>query len=169
MRRCAGEGKTGTRNVRLIYGQNKEVARFVANLIPFCRERGFGEATAIGVADGDRLIGGFVFHDYAPEFGVIELSFAGTTRRWLTRPILYGVFAYVFLELGCQLACSRTPASLTHALRMTKAYGFKQTRVPRLFGRDEDGIISTLTIEDWRDNGFHKENANGQEQTAKTA
>jgi hypothetical protein len=36
-------------------------------------------------------------------------------------------------------------------------------RVRRLFGRHEDGIISTPTAEAWRSNGFHKENAHGQE------
>jgi hypothetical protein len=147
--------------VRLIYGRNDEVAAFVARLIPWCSERGFNEPTAIGVASGDKLIGGFVFTDWSPEFGVIELTFAGTDKRWLTRPVLFAAFSYVFDQLGCQMACSRTPASLKHAVRITKAYGFKQVTVPRLFGRDNDGIISTLTAEDWRANGFHKENAHG--------
>jgi hypothetical protein len=152
--------------MHLIYGRDDDVARFVASLIPFCARRGFGDCTAIGVASGGRLSGGFVFHDYAPEFGVIELSFAGAGRRWLTRAVLHGVFSYVFDELGCQLACARTPARLRHAVRIAGAYGFRQVRVPRLFGRDEDGIVSTLTVEDWRANGFHKENEHGQEQGA---
>jgi hypothetical protein len=148
--------------MRLVYGCNEPVARFVASLIPHCRERGFGECTAIGVADADRLVGGFVFSDWSPEAGVIELSFAGIDKRWLTRPVLYGMFSYVFDEIGCQMACSRTPASLGHAVRICKAYGFKQVTIPRLFGRGENGIVSTLTVEDWRSNGFHKENAHGQ-------
>lgn len=145
--------------MRLVYGANEPVARFVASLIPHCRERGFGECVAIGVERNGQLVGGFVFNEWSPEFGVIELSFAGTHRRWLTRPVLYGMFSYVFNELGCQMACSRTPASLRHAVRICRAYGFKQVTVPRLFGRDDDGIISTLTVEDWRRNGFHRENA----------
>jgi hypothetical protein len=142
--------------VRLIYGNDKTVAAFVASLIPFGGDRGFSDNTAIGVAHEDQLVGGFVFHDWSPEFGVIELSFAGVDRRWLTRPVLYGMFSYVFNDLKCQMACSRTPASLKHAIRMTRAYGFNQVTVPRLFGRGEDGIISTLTVEDWQSNGFHR-------------
>jgi hypothetical protein len=42
--------------------------------------------------------------------------------------------------------------------RIARAYGSKQVTVPLLFGSTEDGIISTLTIEDWRANRFHKEN-----------
>ncbi len=126
--------------MRPVYGANEAVALFVA-----------------------RLIGGFVFHNYQPGAGVIEVSFAGAGRRWLTRRVLYAVFSYVFDELGCQLAVARTPASLASVLRIASAYGFAQARVPRLFGRHEDGIISTLTAEAWRSNGFHKENAHGQE------
>jgi len=144
--------------MRPVYGCDDAVARFVADHIPWVTPRGFGECRAIGVAHGDHLVGGFVFNDYSPEFGVIELSFAGTDRRWLTRPVLYGMFSYVFDGIGCQMACSRTPASLSAAVRIAKAYGFKQVTIPRLFGRNEDGIISTLTVEDWRSNGFHKEN-----------
>lgn len=147
--------------MQLVYGMNERVAEFVASQIPFCAARGFDTCTAIGVERDGRLIGGFVFHDYAPEFGVIEISFAGTDKRWLTRSVIYGMFSYVFNDIGCQMACSRTPASLRHAIRMLKAYGFEQVTVPRLFGRDVDGIISTLTAEDWRANKFHKENADG--------
>jgi hypothetical protein len=72
---------------------------------------------------------------------------------------------------GCQLPVACTPAAPRRALRIASAYGFEQVRVPRLFGRHEDGIISTLTAEAWRSNGFHKENADGQEieQGAETA
>ena len=142
--------------MRLIYGNDATVAAFVASRIPFCAARGFDQYSAIGVARDEQLVGGFVFHDYVPEFGVIELSFASADPRWLTRPVLYGVFSYVFDAMGCQMACSRTPASLRPALRMVRAYGFKQVTVPRLFGREEDGIISTLTVEDWKSNGFHR-------------
>jgi RimJ/RimL family protein N-acetyltransferase len=149
--------------VRPVYGENEVVARFVARHIDDCERADFGGCTAIGVADGGRLVGGFVFHNYNPVAGVMEVSFAGTHGRWLTRPVLYAAFSYVFDQLGCQLAVSRSPAGLKTALRIASAYGFEQVRVPRLFGRHEDGVISTLTAEAWRSNGFHKENAYGQE------
>lgn len=159
--------------MRLIYGCDEAVSRFVAANISWVGARGFGECTAIGVAHadqlGDCLVGGFVFNEWSPEFGVIEVSFAGIDKRWLTRAVLYGMFSYVFDDIGCQMACSRTPVGLRHAVRICQAYGFKQVTVPRLFGRDQDGIISTLTAEDWRANGFHKENADEQRQGAKAA
>lgn len=149
--------------MKLVYGANEAVAAFVARLIDDCERADFGDCTAIGVADAGRLVGGFVFHNYQPRAGVVEVSFAGTKKRWLTRGILHAAFSYVFDEVQCQLAVARTPASLAAALRIARAYGFAQVRVPRLFGRHEDGIISTLTAEAWRSNGFHKENAHGKE------
>jgi RimJ/RimL family protein N-acetyltransferase len=145
--------------MRLVYGANEAVAYFVARLIDDCARSDFGECTAIGVVDNWRLVGGFVFHNYNPGAGVVEVSFAGMHGRWLTRRVLRAAFSYVFDQLQCQLAVARTPASLETALRIARAYGFEQVRVRRLFGRHEDGVISTLTAEAWRSNGFHKENA----------
>lgn len=145
-----------------VYGQDAAVARLVASLIP-AAARGFGpDFTTIGVDHGGELVGGFVFTGWMPEAGTIELSYAGTDRRWLTRPVLYAAFSYVFDGIGCQMAIARTPARLKHAVRIARAYGFRQVIVPRLFGRDQDGVISTLTAEAWRLNGFHKENRHGQ-------
>ena len=144
--------------MRLVVGHDDVVARFVASLIPFEPGLDFGDCTALGVDNDGMLVGGFVFNNWSREAGVIELSFAGIDRRWLSRPILYVVFSYAFDQLGCQMVCSRTPARLKRAARIARAYGFRQVTIPRLFGRTEDGIISTLTAEDWRANGFHKEN-----------
>lgn len=146
-----------------LLGCGEAVAQFVARMIPTVAAHGFGsDFTAIGVEHDGSLIGGFVFSHWSPETGTIEISYAGTNRRWLTRPVLFGAFSYVFDEVGCQMAIARTPASLAHGVRIPRAYGFKQVIIPRLFGRSEDGVISTLTAEDWRSNGFHKEHRHGQ-------
>jgi RimJ/RimL family protein N-acetyltransferase len=147
--------------MRPVYGNDEAVAMLVSALIEDCDREDFGDCTAIGVTDGARLVGGFVFHNYNPKTGVIEISFAGNDRRWLTRPVLYAAFSYVFDQLGCQLAVARTPAGLKNAVRIIRAYGFEQVTVPRLFGRSMDGIISALTAEAWRANGFHKEHIHG--------
>jgi RimJ/RimL family protein N-acetyltransferase len=144
-----------------VFGQDEAVAKLVASLIP-AAARGFGSNfTAMGVDHDGTLIGGFVFTNWSPEAGTIEISYAGVDRRWLTRPVLHAAFTYVFDGIGCQMAVAQTPARLRHAVRIARAYGFKQVAIPRLYGRDQDGIISTLTAEDWRLNGFHKEHRHG--------
>jgi RimJ/RimL family protein N-acetyltransferase len=149
--------------MRLIHGHNQTIAAFVASMIPRCRETGFsGNCTAIGVADGSAtVVGGFVYHNYDPDSLVIEISAASTNKRWLTRPVLYALFGYPFLELGCQMVYCQVSERNKPLLRICKGYGFSQIEVPRWFGRDEACILNTLTVEAWMANGFHKENAHG--------
>lgn len=145
--------------MRLVYGLSDPVKAHVASLIPKCAERGLpDDGVAIGVARDDGVIvGGMVYHGYDPDAGVIELSVASTDKRWFTRPILYGLFSYPFDGLGCQMVCSRVSARDTALRRMKRAYGFDEHVIPRLFGRCEDGILYTLTKEQWKANGFHRE------------
>ncbi|MGN7808027.1 hypothetical protein ACTJKE_36100 [Ensifer sp. 22521] len=72
---------------------NQTIADFVASHIAGC-ERGFADFTTMGVEEHGALVAGVVFHNYAPEAGVIELSAASTSKRWLTRPVLKGMFDY---------------------------------------------------------------------------
>ena len=39
-----------------IFGHDEAVAAFVAQLIPECRERGFGKCRAIGIANADGVL-----------------------------------------------------------------------------------------------------------------
>lgn len=136
------------------------VARFVASHIPGC-ERGFGDnCVAMGIIETGaepKLIAGVVYHNYCPESGVIELSAASTSKRWLSRPVLKAMFSYPFDQAGCQMAVlrvsERNPIMVSIALR----YGFKSYLIPRLRGRDEAEHILTLTDDDWRANRFNQE------------
>lgn len=110
----------------------------------------------MGVFDKGQLIAVILYNNYQPEAGVIEFHGAGTTPRWLTRPVLKAMFEYPFDQLGCQMVVTRTSERNTRLLRMLTAYGFDHVLVPRLRGRDEGERIFWLTEEDWRANGFHE-------------
>lgn len=144
--------------MQCVYGPKEPIKAFIESHIPRCVERGLpGSGVAIGVIDDENnLCGGFYYHDYDPDAGVIEISAAATDKRWLTRRTLYSLFSYPFNELGCQLVATRHSVRDKPLARMFRAYGFKQVIIPRLFGRDEDAIVSTLTVEDWRANKFHR-------------
>ena len=74
--------------MRYLIGQNAIVGPFVAAHIPHCG-RGFGDKImTLGVVDGERLIGGLVFHNHDPEAAIIEISGAAIDPRWLTRETL---------------------------------------------------------------------------------
>lgn len=150
--------------MKLLYGHDEQVAKFVADLVPRVRGRGFGKCAAIGVLDHeDRLVGGMVFSSWWPEANTIEMSGAAITPKWLTRSILDQLFSYAFDQIGVQMMVTRNSATNTRLHRQLKAYGFDRFDIPRLLGRDEDGVIWTLTEEAYRANRFHRGQARPSE------
>lgn len=141
--------------MRLVWGGasapaiNQAVASFVASGIAGC-ERGWENFTTLGLIEGDRLVAGVVFHNYAPEAAVIEISAASTSRRWLTRPMLKGMFGYPFDQLGCQMVVLRVSERNAVMIGIAERFGFTAYRIPRLRGREEAEILFTLTDDDWR-------------------
>lgn len=141
--------------MRLLYGHDKAVADFVADLIPQVRAHGFGECRAVGVIDtGGRLVAGWVWHHYWPEAGTIEFSGAAVNPRWMTRHILHELFDYAFNKANCQMLVTRNSATNFRLHRQLARYGFSRFDIPRLFGRMEDGVIWTLTREQWEKSDF---------------
>lgn len=122
----------------------------------FDRPDGFGPHTSMGVFDGVTCVAAMIYHNYSRENGVVELSGAASTKRWLTKPVLWEMYNYPFNQLGCQIVVQRNSAEDKPLERMLTAYGFVGYRIPRLRGRDEDEIIFTLTEETWRSNGYHE-------------
>jgi len=142
--------------LRFVYGYDQLIAQFVAEMIPHCR-RGFGECKTIGAIDDDgRLIAGLVYHNYDPEAAIIEISGAAITARWLTREMIARMHQYPFHQCECQMVAMRIPANNTRLLRQLAVYGYTFREVPRLFGRKRDGVIATLTFEDWVENRFNQ-------------
>ena len=141
-----------------VYGHDLIVAHFTAQLIPQC-QRGFGDnIRAIGVIDAaGNLIAGIVYHNWDPEAGVIELSGAALPGvNWLTRETLKRMFQFPFLQCNCQMVVQRTPADDRRLLGILAAYGYDLVAVPRLFGRNRDGVICCLTREAWAGNKFNR-------------
>ncbi|MCA1405418.1 GNAT family N-acetyltransferase [Ensifer sp. IC3342] len=129
--------------------KNDAIAGFVAAHIDG-GERGFADFTTLGVTEEGRLVAGVVYHNYSPEAGVIELSAAATSKRWLTRPVLKAMFGYPFDEIGCQMAVLRVSEESRGMVDIARRFGFTSHRIPRLRGREEAEIIFTLTDNDWR-------------------
>lgn len=128
---------------------NQAIADFVATRIDGC-ERGFADFTTMGVSQNDTLVAGVVFHNYAPEAEVIELSAAATSKRWLTRPVLKAMFGYPLDEIGCQMVVLRVCEHNTGMAAIAGRFGFISHRIPRLRGRNAAEIIFTLTDDEWR-------------------
>ena len=113
---------------------------------------------AFGVFDKDRrLAAAIAYHNWSPDYGVIEFSGAATNRRFITRDVLWQMSSYPFVELGCQMAIARMDPDNAPLRRMLLAYGFKEMLIPRMRGRDKAELLMTLTDDDWRANGWHKD------------
>jgi hypothetical protein len=144
--------------MELLFGEDERVARFVARLIPECG-RGFGECKAIGVVGRDKqgpiLVAGLVYYNWSPEAGTIEISAAATTSRWMTKPVLRFMFGYPFEQIGCQMVVQRVSSKDERQMRMIRRFGgYNIYRIKRGRGRDEDEMVCTLTVEDWRNTKF---------------
>lgn len=143
------------------WGFDDEVSRWVAAQVPGC-ERGFDTCRALGIMEDGELIGGVVYHHWVPEAGLIEMSGAGTTAKWLPRHVLWEVFSYPFDKIGCQAVFMRVSEKNQMwngrgLPRLLKAYGFVEHHIARLYGRHEDGKIFILYDDVWRVNRFHKQ------------
>lgn len=122
--------------------------------------------STMGVFDESTLIGVIVYHNYSADHGVIELSGAADTPRWLTRHVLFHMFAFPFLSLGCQMVTMRVDPADRRLRRILTAYGFDSITIPRLRGRDKDETLYTLTDDKWKANGFHERMTDGQKVSA---
>ena len=148
-----------------IFGHDEAVAAFVAQLIPECRERGFGKCRAIGIADAEgNLLGGLVYRNWCPEVGTIEISGAAVPgTNWLSRRTVQVMYDYPFYGVGCQMVIMTTMDDNYIVQRILSAIGYAFHTIKRLGGRDHDGIVCTLTQEQWE---ASKYNINRKRETA---
>jgi len=143
-----------------VFGHDEIVAKFVASLIPECRARGFGKCAAIGiVSPTGELLGGLVYRNWCPEVGTIEISGAAVPgTNWLSRRTVNIMYDYPFYQVGCQMVIKTTMADNDIVLRIMAAVGFALHPIKRLGGRDKDGVVGTLTVEQWEASPYNLKN-----------
>lgn len=126
-------------------------------------QRRFGNCVTMGVIDGRELLAVVVYHNWQPEYGVIEVSGAATSSRWLTRRVLHEMYAYPFEVAKVQAVFQRNDPDDERLSRQLSAYGFQRYDIPRLRGRQKAEAIFVLTDDAWRSNRFNKRHPHGQE------
>lgn len=136
--------------MRLVLDERERVCAWVAAHIPDC-DRGWGaEAYGIGVEDKGELIGGSVFHGWSPEWGIVEMSSAAVSPRWAIRPMLKGIFGYVFDLLKIRMVVMRTSEKNTRMVSIGRRLGCREYRIDDLRADGEAEIVLTLTAAAWR-------------------
>lgn len=136
-----------------IWGADEHVSPLVADICGF--ERGFdSDARAMGVLDKTgRLIGGLVFHNWAPEYRTIEVTAGFLDRRWCTRGVLAAATRYGFETCGCYSLIARTDKD-NPARRLWRALGSKEHEIPHLMGPGVSQFLYVLTQDAWSASKF---------------
>lgn len=137
-----------------VYGHDKLIADFVADLIPELHGRSLAHASkAMGVVSADgKLVAGVVWHNWDPFGLTMEMSGSSIDPRWLTAETLKRMYQYPYLQLGCQMTYMRVAESNERLLRQLAAFNYSFIRLPRMLGRDKDMVLCLLTFEAWADN-----------------
>lgn len=116
---------------------------------------GFGPGWVMAAIDRE-ILAVVAYHNWQPEAGVIEITCASSSPRWLNARIARNVLALPFEHIGCQLVVTRISERNEPALRLNRKLGFEFTRIPRLRGRDEAEMIGQLTDDAWRGGAIYK-------------
>lgn len=146
-----------------------------APLVRFITERIWGagqrvsDGTVMAVENGGKIIGACLFHNWQPQEGVIELTGASVSPRWINRQVLRAMAGYAFDNLKCQAAVMRVDPTNTRMCRIATAFGFTRYDIPRLRGRDKAEALFVLGDDEWRTGRFYEENAHGRESTSTDA
>lgn len=138
----------------LVYGLDELVAHWVSERCG--AERGFGQGyRAIGVSKGNSLIAGFVYHDWFPEFGVMEMSLAADSPKWASRRVISALLQFPFVGCGVQRIGVMVESGNDKALRLAEGVGFEREAVlERAYGPGRDAVVLRLFREDWEAGRF---------------
>lgn len=108
----------------------------------------------MGVEHDGKIVAGVVFHNWCPEHGVIEMSAAAETKRWVTRPVIRAALGYAFDEVGCQMVVSQMDLNNEAPRALWRGLGATEYVIPRLRGKNADGVLATFTDDAWRQSKF---------------
>lgn len=135
--------------------EQRLLSNWVANIIWPGKGKGFGNCQALAVIEDEKLIAGMIYHNYEPDAGVVEISGAGTSKRWLTKETLRVMFQIPFVDWGCQAVVMRVSDEDEALHSILHRYGFERFVIPRLRGRNNNENVFLLTDEAWAGNKFN--------------
>jgi hypothetical protein len=139
--------------MEFVYGQDEQVTQFIATFAHGqLAAADFEHCKTIGVTDGEgNLIAGVVYFNFKPWCGTIEIGAASTTSKWFTRATYKRIFEYPFIECGCQMVRAYIRADNERLLSQFARMNFDLIMLPRHYGQADDGVLCTLTDDQWLD------------------
>ena len=130
----------------LVFRMDEFVAQWVAQ-----RVKGFspnpGQYVAIGIADGQRLIAGAVYHDYTRNG--IGMTLAADSPRWATKGNIAALLRYPFEQLNVRRITVSAERKNSRSRKLIEGVGFKLEGVLREgFGAGKDAILYGMLKKD---------------------
>jgi RimJ/RimL family protein N-acetyltransferase len=104
----------------IVLGKDEIVIPWIVEKIPHADN--FTNATSIGIARDDKLIGGVLYSNFRDRD--LEMSAAGD-GNWLNRSSLYAIFSYPFLQLGCARVTAIVPKRNKPTRKFIEKVGWK--------------------------------------------
>lgn len=146
--------------MRLVFGADLEVARWVAQRIPHMNGEPFGPCAALGVVNNSGVpLGGVVFTDHSPKTRNIMVSFAADSPKWLTRRLITQIMRYPFTQLGVRRCTALVPPSAINATRFLERMNWRREGCIRFGFGDQDAIVWGLLDSEWRFNPYNADRA----------
>lgn len=148
--------------MKLLFGYPDAVADWVGRRIETVGSGpAFGKCYAIGAVNDEGALGaGAVYHNWQPQFGGIEISFAKDPAAQLTRGVIGALLRYPFVTLECKRITACAPLKATSTRDFLEKLGFKREGVVRLgFGNDHAVVYGMLARKEWANSPFFKSSA----------
>lgn len=136
--------------MRLLFGHDDLVGKYVADRIPHA-DANWGPHVAIGVVnDEGRVIAGAVYNMYYPEFGTIQVSMAADDPKWASKNTRREILSYAFDNLGVNKVWIAIPHKSDRVIQFNKRIGFKQEAVlAHHFGPGTHSVICRMLKKDF--------------------
>ena len=110
----------------------------------------YGPSRCLGALYGAmQLRGVAAIHDYQPDYGRCEITCAIDTPRVMTRNVMGVLFDYIFQDLDCQIAITKSRHTNSSGHSFLRRLGGSSVTLPRGRGIETHEVISYLTKEDW--------------------
>src|SRR3712207_5018001 len=106
---------------KLVFGFDEQIGAWVAERVPHLRTvDSFGAFTTIGIASehGNRLLAGAVYHNFIPDYGHAEVTFAADSARWGAKGIIRAILSVPFLQWQCRRITAVTPHTNDRSVKL---------------------------------------------------
>jgi RimJ/RimL family protein N-acetyltransferase len=127
---------------------NEALCQFVGQRIGV-PSSSFSPCGSIGIEHQGNIIASVIFHNWIPDYGVIELSAAADDPRWLSKTVIRTIMNICFEQHKCQQIYTRQSSENNRAIKIYRFLGFTEIILPNMRGESKDETLMLMTKNQW--------------------